>query len=95
MPRRLYGIFKVHSQSAEFIDGRSKSQPSRTLPDGDTAHFIVLSIESHQSAGLLILYGPGNPNSSPELRKIVISDKGYAFGRAIQIQERRNLLSER
>jgi diamine N-acetyltransferase len=65
-----------------FITPWERVQHEGAVRFPDFRHFIVEAGDGYPSAGFVILQGCRNPNSSVELKRIVLQPKGRGHGRA-------------
>jgi diamine N-acetyltransferase len=63
-----------------FIIPWTREQHLQAMADRDCAHLIA---EANTKVGYVILAGLLDPNRSVEFRRIVITDKGQGYGRAV------------
>ena len=67
-------------ENAKYVGQWSFEQHEKALDDEDTLHLIVKNI-SGKKIGYIIMKGITNQNDSIEFMRIVITDKGYGYGK--------------
>lgn len=70
------------AENSRFIAVWSEEQHLGALKDPDIAHLLVVSCESEQPVGFVIMAGLQNEHQSVECKRIVITEKGKGYGRA-------------
>ncbi len=68
------------SENSRYLSPNTKKEHEFNLQDENLDYFVVYSADN-SFIGYVILAGKTNPNSSIELRRIVITDKGKGYGR--------------
>ena len=66
-------------ENSPYIGQWKRLQHERAIADSNMAHFKVALAE--RTVGYVILIGIVNPDKSIQLKRIVISEKGFGFGR--------------
>ena len=70
-----------HRDNSLFIRQWSIQQHREAIEDPNIGHFIISGVSDCRPIGHAILVGLSDPDSSLELRRIVITDKGNGYGR--------------
>ena len=68
-------------ENAMYIGQWSYEQHENALDDLDILHLLVKNISGH-NVGYVIIKGITNQNDSIELMRIVITDKGFGYGKS-------------
>jgi len=69
-------------ENARFICQWSTQQHVNALDDEDILHLMVKNIAG-DNVGYVIIRGMTNPNNSIELMRIVITEKGFGYGKGV------------
>lgn len=70
-----------HPENNPFVTQWEPGRHREALKNDDMRHLIIEEIEENRPIGYLIIAGLKNPNSSLELMRIVITEKGRGYGR--------------
>lgn len=71
-----------HPENRPFISQWSQEQHQAAIADPNVAHWITERVEDQHPVGYAILVGLQNPDGSLFLQRLVITHKGYGYGRA-------------
>ena len=69
-------------ENASYVEKWPLEQHEAALEDADTLHMIVKNTAG-EYVGYIILRGLSNPNNSIELMRIVITTKGFGYGKSV------------
>ena len=69
-------------ENASYVEKWSLEQHETALDDADILHMIVKNTEG-ECVGYVILRGLSNPNNSIEFMRIVITAKGFGYGKNV------------
>ena len=73
-------------QNAEGILPWSRERHLLAMADPDIGYWMIEADPDSRIVGFLIFRGIGNPDKSVELKRVLITEKGYGFGReALQL----------
>ncbi len=67
--------------NAQYVGQWTREQHRDSLSQEDILHLSIQERSTSKLIGYVILAGITNPNHNIEFRRIVISDKGYGYGR--------------
>ena len=70
------------AENARYICQWSFEQHANALDDADMLHLIVKDVEG-KYVGYVIMRGMTSPNNSIELLRIVITEKGFGYGKGV------------
>ncbi|UCD62856.1 MAG: GNAT family N-acetyltransferase [Candidatus Zixiibacteriota bacterium] len=70
-----------HPENLPFIRQWSTQQHRAAIEDPNVAHFVIENAFDYRPVGFVILVGVNDPDLSLELKRIVVSDKRFGFGR--------------
>jgi len=68
--------------NAQYISQWSVEQHENAIDDADIFHLMVKDIKGN-SVGYAIIKGMANPNNSIELMRVVITEKGFGYGKGV------------